>query len=77
VRPAIRGPRARLLRGYQHDESERLDTLPAIGPVTGFDMFLMSRYAHTESVGPTGGGKTPGGRLRWRADGPSLFVVKP
>jgi hypothetical protein len=75
---AIRGPRARLLREVQHDESERREEgLPIMSPPTGFDMFLMDRYAHTESIGPTGGGKTPGGRLKWRADGPSLFVVKP
>lgn len=74
---AIRGPLARLVREVQHDESERRDSPPRLGHVTGFDMFLMDRYAHTESIGPTGGGKTPGGRLKWRADGPQLFVVKP
>jgi hypothetical protein len=75
---AIRGPRARLLREVQHDESERReDGQPIMGPITGFDMSLMSRYAHTPVLGPVAGGKTPGGRLKWRADGPKLFVVKP
>ena len=74
---AIRGPLARLVREVQHEESERRDSPPLLWPASGFDMFLMSQYGHTESIGPMGGGKTPGGRLRWRADGPSLFVVKP
>lgn len=66
---AIRGPRARLLRAVQNDESERReDGLPIMGLPTGFDMFLMDRYAHTPVLGPVAGGKTPGG--------PKLFVVK-
>lgn len=73
MRPAIRGPRARLVRALQNDEPLR----PALQPLSGFDMGLLRRYAHTESIGSVRGGKTPGGRLRWRADGPSLFVVKP
>lgn len=73
----IRGRRARDIREQQHEAAQD-DGPPLFGPLSGFDAFLLSRYGgHQESIAPVAGGKTPAGRLQWRKDGPSLFVVKP